>query len=154
MQPSPGDLGVVLAKTYNTTGGTSAGATQHSGGFGVQVTKGSEQLDAQPYGVLTNSTPFGLGLLLADLFASRLTKQTLQYYTWRPDPEATAIYDAFTQEFSLGKGFINPMFYTTMPDPNKTRTSQVVLITSLAISTLVSGSTGDVGRLLLPWIKI
>ena len=105
MQPSRGDLGVVLAKTYNTAGGTSTGATQHSGEFGVQVTKGSERLDAQPHGVLTNSTPFGLGSLQADLFASRLTKQILQYYTWRPDPEATAIYDAFTQEFGLGKGF-------------------------------------------------
>ena len=105
MQPSPGDLGVVHAKTYNTAGGTSAGATQHSGGFGVQVTKGSEQLDAQPYGVLTNSTPFGLSPLQADLFASCLTKQILQYYTRRPDPEATAIHDAFTQELGLGKGF-------------------------------------------------
>ena len=97
MQPSPGNLGIVLAKTDNTAGRTSAEPTQLSDRFRVQDTKGSIRLDDQLCGVSTNPTLFWP--LQIDLFASCLTKELPQYYSWRPDPEAAAT-DAFTQKLS------------------------------------------------------
>ena len=55
VQPSPGNLEMVLAKTNNTGGRAPARPTQCSGGLGVQSTKGSVRLDAQPSNVPTNS---------------------------------------------------------------------------------------------------
>ena len=40
-----------------------------------------------------------LGPLEVDLFSSRLTHQLLQFFSWRPDPQAEAI-DAFQQDWA------------------------------------------------------
>ena len=48
-----------------------------------------------------------LGPIKVDLFASRITNQCPAYYSWRPDPYATAT-DAFLQDSSYKKGFANP----------------------------------------------
>ena len=48
-----------------------------------------------------------MGPLQTDLFASRLTKQLLSFFSRRPDPEATAI-DAFNQNWAQTRGFANP----------------------------------------------
>ena len=45
--------------------------------------------------------------LEVDLFASRFTTQLQVYFSWRPDPYATAT-DVFLQDWSLGKGYANP----------------------------------------------
>ena len=42
-----------------------------------------------------------------DLFASRLTRQLLRYFSWRPDPEAEGT-DAFSQVWSMTRGYANP----------------------------------------------
>ena len=42
-----------------------------------------------------------------DHFVSRLTTQLQVYFSWRPDPYASAT-DAFLQDWSLGKGYGNP----------------------------------------------
>ena len=51
-----------------------------------------------------------MGPLEVDLFASRLTKQLPQFYSWRADPEATAT-DAFMQDWSQQRGYANPPWY-------------------------------------------
>ena len=48
-----------------------------------------------------------MGPLQIDLFASRLTKQLPNFYSWRPDPEAIAM-DAFNQDWAQTRGFTNP----------------------------------------------
>lgn len=48
-----------------------------------------------------------MGPLHLDLFASRLTCQLPWFYSWRPDLEAAAV-DAFTQDWSQGRGYANP----------------------------------------------
>ena len=48
-----------------------------------------------------------MGTLHVDLFASRLTHQLPQFFSWRPDPEAEAV-DAFTQDWSQIWGYANP----------------------------------------------
>jgi len=48
-----------------------------------------------------------MGPLHIDLFASRLTKQLLIFYSWRPDPEAQGT-DASNQDWSQRRGFANP----------------------------------------------
>ena len=47
------------------------------------------------------------GPIEVDLFASRLTAQCPVYFSWRPDPYATAT-DAFLQDWSQGISFANP----------------------------------------------
>ena len=47
------------------------------------------------------------GPLEVDLFASRLTRQLPRFYSWRADPEAAAT-DAFMQDWSHLRGFVNP----------------------------------------------
>ena len=54
-----------------------------------------------------NQIQFQMGPLEIDLFASRLTKQLPQFYSWRPDPEAQGT-DAFNQDWSKMRGFANP----------------------------------------------
>jgi len=44
-----------------------------------------------------------VGPLEVDLFASCLTKQLPQFYSWRADPEAAAT-DAFMQDWSQSLG--------------------------------------------------
>ena len=48
-----------------------------------------------------------MGPFQTDLFASRLTRQLTQFYSWRPDPEAEAT-DAFTQNWAQVRGYANP----------------------------------------------
>jgi len=48
-----------------------------------------------------------MGPLEVDLFASHLTKQLPQFYSWRADPEAV-VTDAFMQDWSQHRGFANP----------------------------------------------
>ncbi len=48
-----------------------------------------------------------VGPLEVDLFATRLTAQLPIYYSWRPDPQAAAT-KAFTQDWSLTRGYANP----------------------------------------------
>ena len=48
-----------------------------------------------------------LGPLEVDLFASRLTAQCQAYFSWRPDPYATAT-DAFLQDWAQLRGYANP----------------------------------------------
>ena len=48
-----------------------------------------------------------LGPLEVDLFASRLTYQLPQFFSWRPDPQAVAV-DAFQQDWSQLRGYANP----------------------------------------------
>jgi len=48
-----------------------------------------------------------MGPLKVDLFASCLTKQLPQFYTWRADPEAVAT-DAFKQDWSQHRRYANP----------------------------------------------
>jgi len=48
-----------------------------------------------------------MGPLEVDLFATRLTRQLPHFYSWRPDPEATAT-DAFMQDWSQQRGYANP----------------------------------------------
>ena len=48
-----------------------------------------------------------MGPLEVDLFASRLTRQLPHFFSWRADPEASAI-DAFMQDWSQLRGFANP----------------------------------------------
>ena len=56
-----------------------------------------------------------LGPLAVDLFASRLTNQLPQYFSWRPDPVEEAM-NAFSQQWDKwgvgggggGKGYANP----------------------------------------------
>ena len=48
-----------------------------------------------------------MGPLEVDLFATRLTKQLLWFYSWRADPKAVAT-DAFLQDWSQHQGFANP----------------------------------------------
>jgi len=45
--------------------------------------------------------------LEVDLFASRLTHQLPQLFSWRPDPLAEAV-DAFQQDWSKVRGYANP----------------------------------------------
>ena len=47
------------------------------------------------------------GPLQVDLFASRASKQTSRFFSWKPDPEAEAV-DAFAQNWADLKGFANP----------------------------------------------
>jgi len=47
------------------------------------------------------------GALEIDLFASRLTYQLPQFFSWAPDPQAVAV-DAFQQDWSQLRGYANP----------------------------------------------
>ena len=72
------------------------------------------------------------GPLHINLFASHLTKQLPHYYSWRPDPEATAT-DAFTQNWTQKRGFANPPWCLIPQCLTQVRQQQarVVLITPL-----------------------
>lgn len=48
-----------------------------------------------------------LGRIEVDLLVSRITRQCPTYYSWRPNPFASAA-DAFLQDWSHQKGFANP----------------------------------------------
>ena len=48
-----------------------------------------------------------MGPLQTDLFASRLTKQLPNFYSWRPDPKATAT-DVLNQDRAQTRGFASP----------------------------------------------
>ena len=45
------------------------------------------------------------GTPIIDLFASRLNKQLPKYYTWKPNPKATAI-DTFLQNWRKGQSML------------------------------------------------
>ena len=70
------------------------------------------------------------GPLEVDLFASRLTRQLPQFFSWRPDPEATAT-DAFLQDWSQQRGYANPPWCLIHRCLSKVRRelARVVLIT-------------------------
>lgn len=48
-----------------------------------------------------------MGQLEVDMFASRLTHQLPQFFSWRLDPLAAAT-DAFTQDWNRFWGYTNP----------------------------------------------
>jgi len=76
-----------------------------------------------------------MGPLQTDLFASRLTKQLPNFYSWRPDPEATAT-DAFNQDWAQTRGFANPPWclIARCLSQIKRQMARVVMITPLWVS--------------------
>ena len=93
------------------------------------------------------------GPLEVDLFASRLTTQLQRFFSWRPDPEAEAL-DAFNQDWSSiqGRGYANPPWNLVGRVLNRTQQLQVTGAgaSSMEEPTMVSQSSGDVGRLPSP----
>jgi len=73
-----------------------------------------------------------MGPLQTDLFASRLTKQLPNFYSWRPDPEAIAT-DAFNQDWAQTRGFANPPWclIARCLSQIKRQKARVVIITPL-----------------------
>ena len=68
-----------------------------------------------------------------NLFASRLTSQLPQYYSWRPDLSAIAT-DAFAQNWSNTKAYANPpwnLIGRVLAKLQEDRNTQLVLITPL-----------------------
>ena len=63
---------------------------------------------------LFSQIPKRFGPLEVDLFASQLTHQLGQYFSWRPDPAAEAT-DAFTQAWAQLQGFANPPWCLLLP---------------------------------------
>lgn len=45
--------------------------------------------------------------LLVDLFASRVSRQTERFFSWKPDPLAEAV-DAFSLDWTTFTGYANP----------------------------------------------
>ena len=73
-----------------------------------------------------------MGPLQIDLFASRLTKQLPNFYSWRPDPQAIAT-DAFNQDWAQTRGFANPpwcLIARCLSQINRQK-ARVVMITPL-----------------------
>jgi len=72
-----------------------------------------------------------MGPLQTDLFASRLTKQLQNFYSWRPDPEALA--DAFNHDWAQTSGFANPPWclIARCLSQIKIQKARVVMITPL-----------------------
>ena len=73
-----------------------------------------------------------MGPLQIDLFASRLTRQHPHFFSWRRDPEPTAI-NAFTQDWSQLRGYANPpwcILPRCLPHIKRQR-ARILLITPL-----------------------
>jgi len=68
-----------------------------------------------------------LGPLDVDLFASRLTHQLPQFFSWRPDPLAEAV-DAFQQDGSKVRGYANHPWCLIGHVLNKIKTQQAQVI--------------------------
>ena len=84
-----------------------------------------------------------------DFFAAQLTNQLPRFVSWRPDPEAEAT-DAFTQDWSLVKGYAfppPPLLQTcgTMPNPGQGTEGRAVVYsnTNMGDSALVSPTVRD-----------
>ena len=94
-----------------------------------------------------------MGPLQTDLFASRLTKQLPSFFSWRPDPEATAI-DAFNQNWAQTRGFANPPWclIARCLSQIKRQMARVVIITPLWASQpwypIILGMLEDYPRIL------
>ena len=86
------------------------------------------KLTTQTFGAIEKQ----YGPLEVDLFASRLTNQCQRYYSWRPDPFAEAI-DAFQQDWSRVKGFVNPPWslITRILNQAQTQKAELTIITPL-----------------------
>ena len=82
--------------------------------------------------VMFNQIQLQMGPLEIDLFASRLTKQPPQFYSWRPDPEAQGT-DAFNQDWSKMRGFANPPWCMIgrCQSQVKRQVARIVMITPL-----------------------
>ena len=100
-------MGLEHIEKHLPTGRTSAREGQSNGRSGIKIKEGLLRLDAESSGVQPNPAPDGATRI--DLFASRLTKQIPQFYSWRPDPEAQGT-DAFNQDWLKMRGFANPLW--------------------------------------------
>ena len=98
-------MGLEHTKKHLHTGGTSAREEQPSGSQESRSMK--DRCDCMLNPLVFNQIQLQIGPLEIDLFASRLTKQLPQFYSWRPDPVAQAT-DAFNQDWSKMRGFANP----------------------------------------------
>jgi hypothetical protein len=96
-KPCVRNLAVVPTETDSSFCPTYSRRAQCRSGRRVQGRQGHVRLE-------TKSGPFEV-----DLFATRLTNQLPRFVSWRPDPEAEAT-DAFTQNWSLIKGYAFPPF--------------------------------------------
>ena len=87
-----------------------------------------------------------MGPLQTNLFASRLMKQLPNFYSWRPDLEATAT-DAFNQNWAQTRGFTN-LHGASMPESDReTNVKSGDDHSSLGITTMVPNDSGNVGGL-------
>ena len=71
----------------------------------ITVTIRQDGLEAESLNISQDSEDFGP--LEVDPFATRLSAQCQQYFSWRPDPSAEAT-DAFLQVWTHIKGYANP----------------------------------------------
>ena len=92
---------------HSPPSGASSGCAKHNSGRGIQSDERQVRLDARPESLQTIQAR--TGPLSIDLFASRLTTQLQNFFSWRPDPEAIAC-DAFFQNWSTIQGhlYANP----------------------------------------------
>ena len=97
LHASKTNLAVVHVPEHPSSCQSPTWTSQYSGRQRVQGTTGQMGL-ANPSKIFLKINQI-LGPLTIDLFASRLTQQLPAYFSWRPDPQASAM-DAFLQDWS------------------------------------------------------
>ena len=98
-------LDVVPGEEHTHHHPVSPWCSQYHSRCGVSENSGSVRLEIESERILEDRSP--LWSIEVDLFASTLTAQCPVYFSWRPDPYATAT-DAFLQDWSQGISFSNP----------------------------------------------
>ena len=61
-----------------------------------------------------------------DLFASRLTHQLSAYFSWRPDPQASAT-DAFLQDWSGKICYANPLMLEVLSEVSHQQADVIIV---------------------------
>jgi len=125
------DVGLVHSERCLFGSRTSARQRQYNSRSRISINKGSLRLAWILNPQIFSQIQRQMGPLQIDLFASWLTKQLPNFYSWRPDPEAIAV-DAFNQDWASDEGICQPsVVLDSTLSQIKRQMARVVMITPL-----------------------